>query len=249
MRTLYLAWQDSLRTRSWYPIGRLDADLSLPLFRFGYTGGAIDAHDRAGLQPLDSFPHFREVYESNELFPLFRNRVLSSERSDFSDYLKSLDLKPENADPLEILAVSGGERQTDSLEVFPRIERTNDGSFRCRFFLHGWRHVSSAAQEQLLALPSGQALRVAVELNNPVTTLALQLLTPNNYHMIGWAPRYLVNDLLRAIAHSTAQICAKVVKINPAPTPAKQRVLIELAGHLPDSYEPMSTPEFQLLVH
>jgi hypothetical protein len=83
----------------------------------------------------------------------------------------------------------------------------------------------------------------------PVSTLALQLLTPDEYHMIGWAIRYLVNDLLRAIVESPTQVCVRVVKVNPAPTPAKQRVLIELTGHWPENYEPMSMPEFQLLVH
>ncbi|MGH9426694.1 MAG: DNA-binding protein, partial [Terriglobia bacterium] len=198
MKTLYLAWQDSLHTRSWYPIGRLDADLSQPLFSFGYTRGAMEAHERAGLEPLDSFPDFRERYESRELFPLFRNRVLSHERVDFREYLKFLDLQPENADPMEILAVSGGERQTDSLEVFPKVEPAKDGGFRCRFFLHGWRHISSAAQARLEGLTPGGALQVAVELNNTVTTLALLVLTPDDCQMIGWAPRYLVSDLMRA---------------------------------------------------
>jgi len=168
---------------------------------------------------------------------------------DFREYLKFLDLEPENADPMEILAVSGGERQTDSLEVFPKVERAKDGGFRCRFFLHGWRHVSSAAQARLEGLSPGQSLQVAVELNNTVTTLALLLLMPDDYQMIGWARHYLVSDLMRAIAESPTDVSANVVKVNPAPAPAKQRVLIELTGQWPDNYEPMATPEIQLLVH
>jgi hypothetical protein len=249
MKTLFLAWQDTAATRAWFPIGRLDADLPHSRFRFAYTRGAEMAHEKAGLEPLDSFPDFRRIYESSELFPLFKNRILGEDRKDFREYLRQLDLKPENANPLEILALTGGERQTDNLEVFPKIERHKNGGFRCRFFLHGWRHVNTSAQERLLHLKAGDHLRVAVELNNPATVLALQLETPDDYHMIGWAPRFLVKDLFQAICASPDDISATVVKVNPSPAPAKQRALIEIKGHWPVDYEPMSTPEFQVLTN
>ena len=247
MKTLFLAWQDTAATRAWFPIGRLDADVPQSRFRFGYTRGAKMAHDKAGLEPLDSFPHFHKLYEASELFPLFRNRIVSEERKDFKEYLKQLDLNPEQATPLEILALTGGERETDNFEVFPKIERHKNGGFNCRFFLHGWRHVNEASQQKLLGLKSGEALRVALELNNPATIHALQLQTPDDYHMVGWAPRYLVKDLIQAICESPTDICATVVKVNPVPAPAKQRVLIELKGHWPANYKPMSTAEFQPL--
>src|SRR6266498_2581437 len=214
MRTLFLAWQDTTSTRAWYPIGRLDADLKKSRFQFGYTRGAQIAHEKAGLQPLDSFPDFHTLYESSELFPLFRNRILGEERTDFKEYLRQLDLSPQQANPLEILSLTGGERQTDNLEVFPKIERNKNGGFHCRFFLHGWRHVNEPAQKKLIELKGGEHLRVAVELNNPATVLALQLQTPDDYHMIDWAPRYLVKDLFAAICESPNDLTATVVKVN-----------------------------------
>jgi hypothetical protein len=248
MKTLFLAWQDNVRTRLWFPIGRLDADMARSRFHFGYTRGAEMAHKQAGLEPLDSFPDFRKVYESGELFPLFRNRVLGVDRKDFHEYLQRLDLDPDETDPITILSVTGGERETDSLEVFPKIERHKDGGFRCRFFLHGWRHVNESAQHRLLHLKAGDSLRVALELNNPATAQAVQLETSDDYHMVGWAPRYLVEDVCKAIAESPKEITATVIKVNPMPAPAKQRVLIELRGHWPKDYEPMSSPEFKPLV-
>jgi hypothetical protein len=246
MKTLFLAWQDTAATRAWYPIGRLDADVLNSRFQFGYTHGAELAHNVAGLEPLDSFPDFHKKYESSELFPMFRNRVLAEDRKDFKEYLRQLDLSPD-ANPIEILALTGGQRQTDNFEVFPKIERHKDGGFRCKFFLHGWRHVNHAAQQKLLTLKTGDTLRVAVELNNPATVHALQLETPDDYHMIGWAPRFLVTDLCKAIAESPTDVCATVTKVNPEPAPAKQRLLIEIKGHWPENYEPMNSPEFQLL--
>ena len=246
MRTLFLAWQDAASTRQWFPIGRLDADVAKSDYRFAYICGAKRAHREAGLEPLDAFPDFKEIYRSPELFPLFKNRVVTPERADFADYLRQLDLEP-NADPLEILAVTGGRRQTDSLEVFPKIHRNPDGGFQCKFLLHGWRHVNPAAQERLATLQPGELLVVSIELNNPVSGLALQLETPD-YHMIGWTPRYLVNDLVKAIAGSPSQISARLLQTNPAPAPAKQRYLICLQGHWSNNYEPMSGAEFQPFV-
>src|SRR5712692_313365 len=221
VKTLFLAWQDSAATRQWFPIGRLDANVAKSNYQFEYIRGAELAHQQAGLEPLDAFPDFTEVYRSSELFPLFKNRVVTPERTDFADYLRQLDLEP-NADPLEILAVTGGTRQTDSLEVFPKIHRNRGGGFQCKFLLHGWRHVNSAAQEKLATLQQGERLVVGIELNNPVSGLALQLQTPD-YHMIGWTPRYLVNDLVKAIAASPGRVSAQLLQTNAAPAPAKQR--------------------------
>jgi hypothetical protein len=156
-----------------------------------------------------------------------------------------LDL-PDSAEPFEILEeVSGGQRATDNFEVFPKIEKGPDDAFRCRFFLHGWSHVNPAAKERLDALIAGEKLYVSLELTNPVTHLAVQILTLE-YHMIGWAPRYLVGDLVAAIARAGGHYEAHVVRINPMPAPSKQRVLLELRGNWPD-YEPMTSPDFKTL--
>jgi hypothetical protein len=142
MKTLYLAWQDRGKTRQWFPIGRLDADLKKPVFKFGYLEGAVRANKEVGFQPLSNFPDFHRRYTSNELFPLFKNRVMDSNRSDFESYVEQLDLDPNLADPLTILAVSGGTRRTDNLEVFPKISKNANGEFCTRFFLKGWRYVN-----------------------------------------------------------------------------------------------------------
>ena len=242
-KTLYLAWQDKAKSRQWFPVGRLDARVADSYFKFRYTRGAEQARSRSGFLPLLSFPQFDRTYESAELFPLFKNRVLSEGRGDFSEYLRHLGLSPEHADPIEILSVDGGYRATDSLEVFPRIERHPDGGFRCRFFLHGWRYVNASAQARLDALAPGDKLVASIEINNPATGLAVQIQT-TDYHMIGWTPRYLVNDLIKAIEQSPSNLEAEVIRVNVAPAPSKQRILIEFRGHWPEGYEPMSGQEF-----
>ena len=121
-----------------------------------------------------------------------------------------------------------------------------DGSFSCRFFLHGWRHVNSDAQTRLQTLVPKEELYVTLELTNPETGLAVQIQT-TDYHMIGWAPRYLVRDLTEAMIERPRDYAANVVRINPQPAPSKQRVLIEMRGTW-DDYEPMIGPDYQPVV-
>ena len=199
-KTLFLAWQDKERSRRWFPVGRLDADVEHSRYRFRYTGGAEEAKEEAGFPPLWDFPHLKEDYRSSELFPLFRNRVIAPGRPDRTDYLYNLGL-PADADPVEILSVNGGYRITDAYEVFPKLVKHKDGSFRCRFFLHGWRHVNPSAQERIGRLIEDETLYVTLELTNPATGLAVQIQT-TDYHMVGWTPRYLVADLVKAMAES-----------------------------------------------
>lgn len=245
MKTLFLAWQDRGSTREWFPIGRLDADPNAHRYSFCYTVGAREAQERAGLEPLASFPKLAQKYESSELFPLFQNRVLDPVRKDFSQYLEWLGLDAQHSDPIEILAISGGERQTDNLEVFPKIEKAVDDSFRCRFFLHGLRHVSVSGRAMAEYVQAQTPLRVAIELNNPATGLAIQLET-ENYEMIGWAPRYLVRDLVLAVAHAPS-VEAHVVRVNEAPAPTNRRYLIEFSGKWPADHEPMTDEVFKPL--
>ena len=150
------------------------------------------------------------------------------------------------ADPIEILSRSGGSRVTDAYEVFPKLEKDKDGSFVCRFLLHGWHHVNESAQKRIENLEAGEQLYVTLELTNPVTGFAVQIQT-EDYHMIGWAPRYVVNDLVEAMAEATGDFRAKVVRVNPLPAPSKQRVLIEVSGRW-DEHEPMTSEDFDPLV-
>ena len=191
-RTLFLAWKDKVNGRQWFPIGRLDAG-SRPKYRFRYIGGVRRAQEEAGFPLLMDFPDLERDYRAQELFALFRNRVINPRRPDREEYLRRLDL-PTQADPFEVLSTSGGYRVTDAYEVFPKLEKAADGSFKCRFFLHGWRHVNADAKNRLESLMPEEELYVTVELTNPASGLAVQIQT-TDYHMIGWAPRYLVGDL------------------------------------------------------
>lgn len=243
-RTLFLAWQDN-GSRQWFPVGRLDADVDRAEFRFRYTGGAERAQREVGFPLTVEFPSLKEDYRAAELFPLFKRRIMTPGRPDFADYLKTLDLRAE-ADPVEILAVDGGHRVTDTFEVFPKIDKGADGGFRCRFFLHGWRYANQSAQGRLDRLVPYEGLHVSLELTNLAAPLAVQIQT-RDYHVIGWAPRYLVRDLMMAVAEGPGTCTAQVVRLNPLPAPSRQRLLIELTGNW-GGHEPMTDDDFRPLV-
>ena len=251
-RTLFLAWQDSGNTRLWFPVARLDADVEEPWYRFRYIRGAERARAEARFPLLLEFPDIEGDYCAHDLFPLFQNRVINPRRPDREVYLRSLDLGPD-ANPIEILSTSGGRRVTDAYEVFPKLVKdSTDGSFSCRFFLHGWRYVSAAAQERLATLEAGEELRITLELTNPLDQVAVQIQT-KDYHTIGWAPRYLVRDLAMAMAEAPFQCSAHVVRLNwqegssQYPVPGKQRVLIEMRGNWKD-HEPMTDEDYRPMV-
>lgn len=248
-RRFFLAWQDD-QSRAWYPVGRLDA--SEKHYEFAYTKGAIHAKEERGFTPIIEFPDFHKHYTSERLFALFSNRAMTSGRVGFQNYLKLIDLEKLSSDPelgkLDMLAVDGGYRVTDDYHVFPDITTDDRGCFTTRFFLHGWRHTNDDVKNMINSLLPGQPLYVSVELNNP-TGIAVMLHT-GDYHTIGWSPRYLAHDLVKAMASSpgTSVITAKVVQVNHAPAPAKQRVLIELSAKFPLGYQPLHDEQFELIV-
>lgn len=246
LKTLFIAWKDTAKTRAWFPVGRLDADLPGNQYRFRYVKGAKEA-EVYGFKALDSFPDLHGDYRASELFPLFANRLQNPSRPSFREYLQRLDVTydpPEAFDSIamDLLAVSEGQRATDSLEVFPKVERGPDGTFAMKFFLHGWRHIHPYAEERIGKLQAGEALGVSLETTNPVTRFALQIQTQDNV-IIGWVPRYLVDDLV----HITFEGCpveASVTRLNPPPAPPGQRVMICFRGCWPQGYSPMNGEKF-----
>ena len=240
-RVLFIAWQDT-ESRRWFPIGRLQIFHNAPRYCFAYIQGALQAHEETGFPPLLEFPEFKRPYIADDLFPFFQNRLLSRSRKDSSSYLRNLDL-PDGVDPIEVFAVGGGTRATDSFEIFPKLEPRGDGSFSCRFFLHGWQYMNEASRSRLDRLVPGDRLGLAAELANPINAISLQIQSDDRF-ILGWAPRYLVSDLVRALLSSPQHCTAQVVRLNPMPAPSRQRLLIELAGKWPTT-EPMSDQEFQ----
>jgi hypothetical protein len=163
-------WQHS-ETRTFHRIGLLDrSDWG---YRFGYEP---QVRQVAGFDPLVNFPDLDRVYESVDLFPVFANRVMTTRRDGYADYVSALGLGP-TPEPFEVLARTLGARATDRIQVLPLPEVSPEGRLQLVFLVHGIRHVDPTGV-RVAGLHAGDPLFVAAEDDNPVNLLCLSRIVP-----------------------------------------------------------------------
>ena len=224
---LFLSWQ-APSNRKWLPVGLLTFDGSI--FRFTYTQGALIANETFGFMPPRTFPDLFQTYESDELFPLFANRRISPSRPEFEDFVQWLNIPKDKDDPLALLARSGGRRATDTFEVFPCPEIDSQGQYHIHFFSHGLRHLPDVSVNRIGKLSEGEKLYLAIDFQNEYDGRALILRTQDN-HIVGYCPRYLLDDAYSLLDHSKEQeqmLEIVVERTNLAPAPLQFRLLCSL---------------------
>ena len=248
-KTLYLAWQSPTDPQQWYPIGRLEADDERGRYEFRYIRGAQRMMDESGREPYLGFPNLDQVYRAPELFAIFRNRVMNPRRPDFGNYLRGLGLGAD-AGPLQMLEVNGGRRMTDPYQVFPKLIRDPGSRSTCRFFLEGWQNTGDDTRDRVNRLEPRETLGIHIRQDNPRTGPAVEP-TARDSGTIGRAPNFLAQEIAGKMAGAGAKSpeghTARVVRVNPPPTPMSDRVLVEMHSHW-GQYEPMNGPDYQLLV-
>ncbi|MEM7806647.1 MAG: HIRAN domain-containing protein [Planctomycetota bacterium] len=230
----------------WLPIGVLRRVGDF--YRFGYTRG-IEAS--AGVRPLPGMPDPHRLYESKTLFPLFANRLLSSSRPEYEEYLRWGGFDPlDPPDPLAILGLTGGSRQTDQIEIFPCPARDADGRYTAKFFLHGLRWRSPQAVATASMLPTGTRLNLRPEPDNARDEFAVALdhVADDGSigHHLGYVPRYLARDVHRLRDGCGEDVEVRVVRTNPA-APAQMRLLCRLEACWPDGFKPCADDVYEPL--
>ncbi|MFY0574558.1 hypothetical protein ACN28S_09535 [Cystobacter fuscus] len=250
---IYLAWQDSLHSRRWFVVGRLRR-LPDGLYEFIYTRGYEEARRSASMQPILGFMEPERRYLSDKLFPLFQNRLMSSNREEYAAYIERLGLRrdPESPpEPLQILARSGGRRATDSFEVFPAPlrYRTEKGvqSYLVRFFVHGIRYVPFDSQLRASKCELDERLLLLSDWQNEFDVNSMMLRTENDNHLLGWVPRYYCADI-SGLRERRSSIDVRVERVNPLSSPTQQRLLCQLTAPWPDDFRAFSSPEYEPLV-
>ncbi|MEQ8540563.1 MAG: DNA-binding protein [Coleofasciculus sp. D1-CHI-01] len=242
-KTLFLAWQDPI-SRYWFPIGRLTFDGRL--YQFVYTQGVKEAEDKCAFQSLSSFPCLDKVYTSTELFPVFANRLMSRSRPDYSRFMEWLNIPNDEHDPMAILARSGGERETDTLAVFPCLEVNAQGQYHLYFFSQGLRHLPSSAIERINQFEATEKLKLAHQWQNNHESDAL-ILTTEDHYIVGYCPRYLLAELFELIQNSF-NLEVQVERVNKAPTPFQFRLLCKMTFQANPDYHPFSSRHYQPLI-
>lgn len=240
MNALFVAWRSGGTDNGpWGPVGRLERDGEI--YRFWYTRGA---RTLAGFHPFSQMDEFEQVYESDDLFPLFSNRLLSPSRPEYDAFLRWSGFDPNNPpDPLVILGVTEGLRQTDSVEVFPCPVPDADGCYLNKFFLHGVRWMPPAAHQRLENLGRDEALYVMTDPCNPFDENAVAVRTEDRF-LIGYVPRYLAHDVHKLLGECEPEfIEVRVQCVNPS-APLQQRLLCRMNACWPDGFQPCDEESF-----
>ena len=226
MNVLYIAWQDP-QTRLWHTVGRLSKENGL--YYFTYTQGAKTSPRFNYLGRMHDL-HLR--YVSNELFPLFANRVLSSSRPEYPSYVRWLAVDPEQPhNPMELLARSGGKRATDELCVYPHPDVNENGEIELFFLSHGLRYLEPLELQRVNSLRCDDKLLLREE-NNEKDRFALRLET-NEPVKAGYCPRYLNKDLRRVLSKTDVHLTVERLNLD---APIQFRLLCRAVFTLPTGF-------------
>ncbi len=197
--------------------------------------------------PFAQMPDLHTCYASTELFPLFKNRVLSKSRPEYPRFLNWLDVCPNADDPLTLLARSGGERATDSLRVIPYPTPSSDGLYRMSFFSHGIRYLPDHVQAFIGDLTPGDGLLLMPDLQNPYDVDAWALRTASPAVSVGYCPRYLNRDF-RALLQAGARATHVHVERVNCDAPLQLRLRCMIQAPWPRDFQPCSGEDYDILL-
>ncbi|MCL2641195.1 MAG: HIRAN domain-containing protein [Phycisphaerales bacterium] len=248
-QSIFIAWRGGGESDGqWGPVGRLDRVTDD--YRFVYTRGAKTL---PGFSPFPGMDDLNKVYQSDNLFPLFANRLLAKSRPEYEAFLRwgGFDGFDRNnpPDPIALLGVTEGRRATDSLEVFICPQPDTDGCFINKFFLHGVRHISPSAIERLNRLNVGDPLGLVAESQNPhdSNAVAVQICDDHDRIQIGYVPRYLARDINALIRQCHPEYIRLTVERVNTDAPLQQRLLCRMNACWPQGYRPCTDEAFKPL--
>lgn len=241
-KKLFLAWQDPTN-RSWRPVGVLSLGND-GTFRFVYTEGARMSKNFvpfSGMEDLDS------VYESDELLPLFSNRLLSDSRPDYSKQLKWLNINgaTHGSILIDMLAMTEGIRATDTFEVFKCPVKNIKGQYDVSFFSHGLRYVAKPAVDRVNNLRSGERLFLTLDEQNSYDEHAVALRTDDPVEFVGYCPRYLSQDFRKLLEKNKPMNVEVTVEQVNTEAPLNLRLRCKLVSPWPDGFRPCSDETYK----
>ena len=240
MNTLFVAVRsESAGLVQWAPVGRLDFDGEV--YSFFYTKGVEKIR---GFRPFDGMSDLTICYKSRELFPVFFNRLMPKRRAEYKAFLGWSGFNAE-PDPIALLAVTEGIRQTDAIELFAPPTQNADGLLSSKFFLHGLSRMTGIAQERVEKLKPNDPLKLVLEPENTFDRNAVGLYSVERDELkLGYIPRYLVRDLNRIIdSCGRENVWVTVERLN-TDAPLQQRLLCRVKACWPLGFVPCSDIEF-----
>lgn len=241
MNSLFVAWRPPVNDPSgWRPVGRLEHDGDL--YRFWYTRGA----QKPGFRPFAQMAQLDGIYESSDLFPIFANRLLSESRPEYESFMRwsGFDSETSTPDPILVLGVTEGLRQTDAIEVFPCPVPDSDSCYFNKFFLHGIRWMPNSVIESIGRLKANERLRIMLDPQNAYDSNAVAVRTEAERMMIGYVPRYLARDVWHLVQTCDINFIHLTIDRVNVDAPLQNRVLVRMRACWPDGFEPCSGEDF-----
>lgn len=234
MNTLFVAWQQP-DSKEWIPVAKLEHLNGL--YCFSYTQGVYRAKQ---FRPFSGMSQLHAVYESPHLFPLFSNRLISKSRPEFKDYLRWLGLSDAADNPMAMLALTGGIRSTDSIELFQPPVVTAGGQYRLDFFVRSLSHMPKAIIEQIGDMTKGERLYLMNDSQNDFDRLAIAVRSNKPASLLGYCPKYYAKDLGVLLANRDCVLDVRVKCIN-VDAPLNMRLLCSVAAKIPAHFAPLET--------
>jgi hypothetical protein len=237
---LYVAWRDP-RSRKILPVARL-LRLEDGEYEFVYVKG-IEEAEKVGFEPFLAFPERNVAYRSETLPPFFSNRVMSSSRPDFEEYVRNLGLEGVT-EPFTVLAANDGRRSTDQVEVFPDLRADRAGRVYGRFLVRAVRHVANA-EERIKSAATGDRLYCVRDVQNEHNASAIALRT-QEHAIVGYCPDYLAQRVT-LLLEQDPELLVTIERINPPPAPVHHRLLVSLKAQIHGA-EPPLEPRYEPVV-
>lgn len=236
---LVLAWKNPY-TRTWTPVGIVEYKNNR--YFFNYTEGAIVDN----FNPFGQMVDLEKTYESETLFPIFKNRLLSKSRPEYEDYLDWLDINSDENNDLLELSISRGIRATDDLQLFPFPEINVEGNYEVKFFSHGISHMASNYVERLSSLYINEKLLITHDLQNRFDKNALLLRTEKDpIELLGFCPAFFSNDFNKLIKENGAEnVNVYVQKVNHK-APIQLKLLCKIVTKWPENFVPFDEDIFK----
>ena len=234
---LIVAWKNPKNSK-WTPIGNLE--YKNDTYYFNYTNGAKDS----SFQPFGQMNELEKVYSSQNLFPIFKNRLLTKNRPEYEDYLNWLDIDKSDNELIE-LSRSRGIRATDNLQLFPTPQKNTNGDYEVLFFSHGISHISEHYIKRLSQLKNNDRLLILKDVQNEIEPLALALRTEDDpIELLGYCPSFLVKDFYQLMKfNGDESVSITIQKVN-IDAPLQLKLLCKFTTKWSEGFEAFYGEEF-----
>jgi hypothetical protein len=244
-KELFVLWQIPNKNK-WLPIGKLLYEAKKYIFK--YTIGAEWARNNENFIAFSQMNDFKKIYKSDELFPLFKNRLLPKTRPEYQKYLNWLDLDENNYSYFEELSRTGGSKATDSFRIL-QIPENKNGKYEVTFFINGIRDLTPNSINRIDKLEKNRSLYLMRDIQNKVDSSALVLRTDDPAEIVGYCPAFFVDDFNKLIEINHAEnVKLSVVKVN-SQAPLQFRLLCKLSTLWPSDFISFDQEAFQTIIN